>query len=296
MDLCSKDRGGGYKESMTLRGALDEAAVFLRNAGIESYRLDAALLLAKVLNTDRNKFLLEPGVRIKISDYKKYRELLKRRADHECTAYITNSREFRFLEFYVDKDVLVPRPETETLVEAALCRIDRMKKTKEEIRVLDLCTGSGAVALSLKHERPFIKIYASDISEAALAVARKNAGKHALQNDVCFIHSDIFENVTGRFDIIVSNPPYVPHELIKSLPAEVQKEPPAALDGGAGGLEIIRRIISGAKKHLLHEGCIFLEASPEQTDGTAALLVSAGFGRVEVKRDLSGADRVVCAY
>ena len=192
---------------MNLEKALDEAAVFLQDAGIENYKLDAALLLAKVLGTDRTEFLIRPERRIEAGDYKRFRELLERRANHECTAYITNSKEFRFLEFYVDKNVLVPRPETETLVEAALRRIDKLKETKDYISVLDLCTGSGAAALSLKHERPFIKVYASDISEAALAVAQKNAEKHKLQNDVCFIQSDIFENITGRFDIIVSNPP-----------------------------------------------------------------------------------------
>ena len=280
---------------MNLRGALDEAAVFLRNSGIESYKLDAALLLANVLGTDRTELLIGPDTRIKTRDYKRYSELLERRADHECTAYITNSREFRFLEFYVDKNVLVPRPETETLVEAALRRIDKLKETKDDIRVLDMCTGSGAVALSLKHERPFIKMYASDISEAALAVARKNAEKHELQNDVRFIHSDVFENITGRFDIIVSNPPYIPHDLIKTLQAEVQKEPVIALDGGRDGLEIVRRIVSGAKGYLPHEGHIFIEAAPEQMDEAAALLVSAGFDGVEISRDLSGAGRVIGA-
>ncbi|MDR0685065.1 MAG: peptide chain release factor N(5)-glutamine methyltransferase [Spirochaetaceae bacterium] len=280
---------------MTLRGALDEAAVFLRNAGIENYRLDAALLLANVLGTDRTELLIGPDTRIKTRDYKRYSELLERRADHECTAYITNSREFRFLEFYVDKNVLVPRPETETLVEAALRRIDKLKETKDDIRVLDMCTGSGAVALSLKHERPFIKMYASDISEAALAVAQRNAEKHKLQNDVRFIQSDIFENITGRFDIIVSNPPYIPHELIKTLQAEVQKEPAIALDGGRDGLEIVRRIVSGAKGYLPHGGHIFIEAAPDQMDSIAALLVPAGFDGIEISRDLSGAGRVIGA-
>jgi release factor glutamine methyltransferase len=293
MHLFSTDNDGTDKKSMTLCAALDEAAGFLKKAGIESCKLDAAMLLAKVLGTDRTEFLIRPGARIKICDYKKYQELLKRRANHECTAYITNSKEFRFLEFYVDKSVLVPRPDTETLVEAALRRIDKLKETKDEICILDMCTGCGAVALSLKYERPFIKMCASDISDAALAIARKNAEKHKLQNDIRFIHSDIFENIAGRFDIIVSNPPYVPHELIKTLQAEVQKEPAIALDGGGDGLEIIRRIAGGAKKHLPRGGCIFLEASPEQMDDTAGLLVSAGFNGVEVSRDLSGAGRVI---
>jgi release factor glutamine methyltransferase len=282
-------------QAMTAQEALDAGAAFLKKAGVESYSLDAALLLASALDTDRTAFLLGPGAPVSACRCKKYRELLERRGNRECTAYITNSREFRFLDLYVDQNVLVPRPDTETLVEAALARIDKLSETKAAPFVLDVGTGSGAVALSLKHERPFIEVAASDLSDAALAVARRNAEKHGLRDGVRFIRSNVFENITGRFDIIVSNPPYIPHGQIETLQAEVRREPVIALDGGRDGLETIRRIVSGAKKHLLPGGYIFLEVSPQQSDDVSALLVSAGFHGVEVSRDLSGSDRVLGA-
>jgi release factor glutamine methyltransferase len=280
---------------MTVRETLNAARSFLRDNGIESYAVDAALLLAKVLNTDKTRLLLDAENPVDQNDYKTYQKLLERRATHECTAYITNSREFRFLDFYVDKNVLVPRPDTETLVEAALRRIDKLEKTKRQIRVLDIGTGSGAVALSLKNERPFITVFASDISEAALTVSKKNAARFGLQENVHFIRSDVFENVCGYYDIIVSNAPYIPVGLIETLPGEVRNEPALALDGGTDGLDIIRRIVSGASVRLLPEGRIYLEAGPEQMAEIRRLLASAGFTDIEITRDLSGADRVIGA-
>lgn len=280
---------------MTLREALNTGSAFLRDSGIESFTIDAALLLANVLDTDRTRILINAEKQISADDYKKYQELLRRRANHECTAYIVNSKEFRFLELYVDKNVLVPRPDTEALVEAAVCGIDKLKKTKDDIDVLDMCTGSGAAALSLKYERPFIKICASDISTAALSVAKKNAEKYKLQNEICFIQSDVFENINQRFDIIVSNAPYIPHDVIKTLQLEVQNEPAIALDGGGDGLEIIRRIIGGARNHLSQNGYVFLEAAPEQMSEISDIFSAAGFKHIETKRDLSGSARVIYA-
>ncbi|MDR0383122.1 MAG: peptide chain release factor N(5)-glutamine methyltransferase [Spirochaetaceae bacterium] len=277
---------------MTARETLNEARVFLRDAGIESYDIDAALLLAKVLNTDRTRLFLDAENDVKQRDYETYQELLERRANRECVACITNSKEFRFLDFYVDKNALVPRPDTETLVEAVLRRIDEVAETKKDISVLDLCTGSGAIAVSLKHERPFIEMHASDISEAALAVAKKNAKRFIPREGVNFILSDVFENIHRRFDMIVANAPYIPSGLIETLQDEARNEPVIALDGGADGLEIIRRVISGAAACLLPEGCVFLEADPGQTGEIARLFESAGFCGVEIIRDLSGANRV----
>ncbi|MDR1362938.1 MAG: peptide chain release factor N(5)-glutamine methyltransferase [Spirochaetaceae bacterium] len=279
---------------MTLREACNNGSKFLHNAGIENYTLDAAILLAKTLNTDRTQLMANTEKQLDEHHYENYLNLLHRRADHECTAYITNSKNFRFLELYVDKNVLVPRPDTETLVETTITRIDKLKKIKNEIHILDMCTGSGAVALSLKHERPFVNIYASDISDKALSVARKNAEKYQLQ-DIHLIQSDIFENITHKFDIITANAPYIPSGQLKTLQAEIQKEPVIALDGGEDGLEIIRRIINGARKHLLQDGHIFLEAAPEQMSEITHLYTTAGFSNINIEHDLSGADRVACA-
>jgi release factor glutamine methyltransferase len=280
---------------MTLREILNNGSVFLQDAGIESYALDAALLLAKVLNTNRTKLLVNAEKYIDERSCKIYNELLCRRANHECTAYITNNKAFRFLELYVDKNVLVPRPDTETLVEAAICRIDELKKIKNEIYVLDMCTGSGAAALSLKYERPFIDMYASDISAAALSVAQKNVEKYQLQDDVSLIQSDVFEDITKQFDIIVANAPYIPRALIKTLQAETQNEPAIALDGGNDGLEIIRQIIGGARSHLLRNGYVFLEAAPEQMREIEGIFIAGAFRGIDIRQDLSGADRVICA-
>jgi release factor glutamine methyltransferase len=276
---------------MTAGETLNEGREFLRNAGIESYGIDAALLLGRVLDADRARLLTNAENQITGGDYEAYRKLLRRRANHECAAYITNSRGFRFLDLYVDKNVLVPRPETEILVEAALTMIDEFKAAKTEIRVLDMCTGSGAVALALKHERRFIEAYASDISEAALAVARKNAEKYQLE--IRFIQSDVFENVSGRFGIITANAPYIPGGMINTLQEEARNEPRIALDGGTDGLEIINRIIEGAGKHLEPGGGLLLEAAPEQMAKIKRSLVSCDFAGVEIKRDLSGAERTI---
>jgi release factor glutamine methyltransferase len=280
---------------MTLSEARNEGRAVLRRAGIESYASDAALLLSHALNAGKHELLINAEKEIKKDDYEKYKTFIVRRANNECTAYITNKKEFRFLEFYVDKNVLVPRPDTEILVEAALRRIDLLKKIKNRISVLDMCTGSGAVALSLKYERAFIQVYASDISPDALAVAKKNAVKHGLQDNIQFIQSDVYKNITRRFDIITANAPYIPGELIKTLQAEVQNEPRIAVDGGKDGLEIISRVIRGTKKRLFNAGFLFLEASPEQVEKIALLLKSSGFKDSEVYKDLSGADRVIGA-
>jgi release factor glutamine methyltransferase len=280
---------------MTLREALNDGGRFLREAGMESYALDAALLLAKILHTDRTRLLINAENRLDKRDYEDYLGLLSRRANHACVAYITNSKAFRFLELYVDENVLVPRPDTETLVEAVITRIDELKGMKDEINVLDMCTGSGAAALSLKYERPFINMFASDISAVALSIAKKNATKYQLQNDVCFIQSDVFENIPRSFDIILANAPYIPRGLLKTLPAEVLNEPAIALDGGENGLEIIRRIIAGAGAHLLRDGGVFLEAAPEQMAEIGCMFAGASFCRISVERDLSGAERVISA-
>ncbi|MDR0663240.1 MAG: peptide chain release factor N(5)-glutamine methyltransferase [Spirochaetaceae bacterium] len=283
---------------MTLREAGNEGRAVLRRAGVESYAADSALLLTHALGIGKHELLIDAEKEIKKHDYENYKTLLARRSNNECTAYITNKKEFRFLEFYVDKNVLVPRPDTEILVEAALDSIDELfsskkTKTKTNIIVLDMCTGSGAVGLSLKYERPFIQVYASDISAAALETAKKNASKHQLQDKIFFLQSDVYENITQRFDIITANAPYIPCGLIETLQAEAQNEPHIALDGGKDGLEIISRVIKGAKKRLFHGGHIFLEASPEQMEKITLLLKSAGFADVKIYKDLSGADRVI---
>jgi release factor glutamine methyltransferase len=278
---------------MNINEALMAGYALLKDAGVEGFFLDARLLLAEVLGAKAAPLLPRANEPLSPPDWDAYQTLLTRRADREPVAYITNRKAFRYLDLYVDGNVLIPRPETETLVEAAIAHIDRMRERQSEICALDLCTGSGAVAFALKQERPFINMHASDVSEAALAVAERNAEKHNLRDGICFIRSDLFDNIAPRFNIIVSNPPYVPREAILSLQTEVRREPLLALDGGRDGVEIIRRIINEAPLHLAEGGILLLEAAPEQMDKITLMLIAAGFSRVEITKDLAGKNRVI---
>jgi release factor glutamine methyltransferase len=276
---------------MTISEALAAGCSLLKNA--DGSFLDARLLLAEALGTEAAALLSKADEPLSQADWDAYRALLRRRADREPVAYITNRKAFRYLDLYVDSSVLIPRPETETLVEAALAHIDRLRERKADVRALDLCTGSGAVALAIKQERPFVEMHASDVSAAALAVAERNAETHKLRDGIRFVRGDLFDSIAPGFDIIVSNPPYVPREAVGTLQAEVLREPLLALDGGRGGLEVIRRLIADAPRHLAEGGVLLLEAAPEQMDEIARLLTAAGFSRPEVTKDLAGQDRVI---
>jgi release factor glutamine methyltransferase len=290
---------------MTIKAALIEAKEALTDAHIESAALDAAILLSHALHISRSQLAVsfDKTIDDKTSDL--YKNYIECRAGGECSAYITGHKEFRYLDFLVDKAVLVPRPETETLVEAALECIDRGQNKAggaQKITVLDLCTGSGAIALSLCHERPNIEMTASDISKPALRITKKNYHHCLLHSppptthySLHFIQSDLFQNITGTFDIIVSNPPYIAHEKIKTLSREVQNEPHLALDGGPDGLDLIRKIIVDAKEHLSPNGTLLIEADPGQMTLIAEYLTKAGYKNSAVKKDLAGADRVITA-
>jgi release factor glutamine methyltransferase len=229
---------------------------------------------------------------------------LERRLVGECTAYILGKKEFRGLEFTVTPDVLVPRPDTETLVEAVLELLGPQKDTRPggatgnagSPRVLDLCTGSGAVAIALKNELPCLDVWASDISEKALGVSKANAEKLlGSAAAVHFIESDLFEKIPAGadFDVIASNPPYIPPGELETLSAEVRGEPVLALDGGGDGLAIIRRIIAGAGAFLAPGGRLLLEADPRQMQAIAGLLTGTGWTGIRIWKDLAGRERVI---
>jgi len=294
---------------MTIRELQVEGTALLKApcaaACIDTPALDAALLLAETLQVRREDLIARANDEVGEPDCGKYRALLARRRSGECIAYILGRKEFRGLDFAVNPKVLVPRPDTETLLEAALEYIDKFccgKTCRNSsagdggLSVLDLCTGSGALAVSLKKERPFLSVTASDISAGALETAALNAAR-LLTGDsaVRFINSDIFENLPGRFDIIVSNPPYIPSGEIQNLAPEVQREPPLSLDGGADGLALIRRIIAGGPRHLPPGGILLLEADPGQMPQIGELLATNGFTCVRLHKDLSGKDRVISA-
>jgi release factor glutamine methyltransferase len=281
---------------MTIREALAKGAARLRSAGVEGPGLDAALLLGFVLKTTREQLLLIDTDTLDNGVAAEFGRLLDRRIGGECVAYILGSKEFRGLDFVVSPDVLVPRPDTETLVEAALASLSQT--AGERPVLLDLCTGSGAVAIALKHEAPSLEVYATDISPKALAIARENASR-LLREDgqggaVHFLAGDLFEPVPRiSFDLITANPPYVPSAALPGLPREVRFEPPLALDGGVDGLDLIRRIAEDAPAFLQSGGRLLMEADPRQMPEIALILEKKGYRRLRLHRDLSGSNRVI---
>ncbi|MDR1410986.1 MAG: peptide chain release factor N(5)-glutamine methyltransferase [Spirochaetaceae bacterium] len=296
---------------MTIKQALGEAASRLSSAGIDTPSLDASLLMAETLRTDRSRLVLAWDEPLPESGWRFFDSLLCRRLSGEPVAYILGRRDFRGLDFAVIPAVLIPRPDTETLVEAALETAREIAGASgETIPVLDLCTGSGAVAIALKHEMPELEVYASDISREALACARGNAARLLPGNSITFIESDLFaafggpmENADpGRgpvpcvFSVIVSNPPYIPARILPSLSPEVRREPRLALDGGEDGLGLIGRIIAGSPRRLADNGALLLEADPRQMESISAMLESQGYNRVQRYNDLSQRPRVIRGF
>ena len=300
---------------MLVKEALAEGRA--RLARTENPALDAGLLLSLVLGVGREKLYLD-FAEVSPEDLSRFREYLERRLSGECTAYITGRKEFYGLDFRVTQAVLVPRPDTETLVEAALEELSAFPSHR--LSLLDLCTGSGAVAVALKHEKPELDVWASDISGEALEIARFNAEKLLAGREnagIRFLHGDLYDPLTERpampdgplpggpvtpkFTVITANAPYVPSAGIAGLAREVQNEPRIALDGGEDGLDLIRRIIAGAPRYLVrgtagrpgYGGVLLLEADPSQTQKIAAVMERHGFGEIYTRKDLSGGDRVI---
>jgi release factor glutamine methyltransferase len=265
-----------------------------RSRGIESARLDAECLLAHALDTERLQLYLEFDKPVPACERARFRELVKRRADERVpVALLTGRREFWSLPLRVTPDVLVPRPETETLVEVAL----RLLPDRESAaRILDVGTGCGAIALALAKERPKARITATDISESALAVASENAAELGFEDRIRFLVGDGLDPVRGeRFDLIASNPPYLSGGEEPALPPELAHEPREALFGGSEGTELLRRIADGARDLLEEGGALAVEVAPQQAPEMTEWLVNAGFARPERHRDLGGRVRVVSA-
>jgi release factor glutamine methyltransferase len=280
---------------MLIREALAQGSADLKYAGIKTPGLDASLLLAHILNTNRTKLIAKGTDRLPEKKCAEFCALIERRANGECAAYIIGKKEFRGLEFGVNSSVLVPRPETETLVETAIDIIHKNTQHNSIVSILDLCTGSGAVAISLKNEIPACEITAADISPNAINTAVRNAKKLLGAGSINFFQGDLFDALPlpAAYSLIVSNPPYIPSEEIQTLSAEVQNEPLIALDGGISGLEIIKRIIEKAPDYLQKNGYLLLEADPRQMEQIAILLEKKGFIDIQLYKDLSGTNRVI---
>ncbi|MDR1470578.1 MAG: peptide chain release factor N(5)-glutamine methyltransferase [Spirochaetaceae bacterium] len=284
------------KDGFTVAALLTVAAASLAEHEIETPHLDAELLLAHVRGTTRSILLAHSGDAVGEEERARYHAALARRAAGESVAVITGHKAFRYLDFTVTKDTLVPRPETETLVEAALEQIAlKTAVAGTNVAVLDVCAGSGAVGLSLKHEAPATTVTLSDISGAALAVARQNS--ETLNLPAAIILSDLFANIDNEatFDLIVSNPPYIPSAEIAALSPDVRNEPRLALDGGNDGLALIRRVVRDAKARLNSGGCLLMEADPRLMPAIQHLLHEQGYHEVAIRKDLSGQDRVITA-
>ena len=339
---------------MNIKEALHQGTMTLTEAGSESPRLDAQVLLLAVLNAERTILIAHPERELASQEEQLYDQYISERALGKPVSYITGRREFMGLEFAVNEAVLIPRPETEVLVEEALREIEdgrwemgdrspaglhSMKtpgvssRGNARPRVLDLCTGSGAIAVSIKHFAPEAEVIATDLSEEALEVARENArrilggGRWEMEdgrmgdgpNGVRFLQGDLFEAlndndpchsegearrifsnlqspISDLFDLIVSNPPYIPKPDIEGLMRDVKDfEPRMALDGGEDGLDIYRRLIPEAAKRLAPGGVLILEIGSDQGEIVPELCRQAGLTEVRVLKDLAGLDRVVRA-
>jgi release factor glutamine methyltransferase len=286
-------------EVWTVRRLAEWATQDFRTRGIETPRLDAEVLLSDVLHLTRTQLILDYDRELSDAELAILRGLIKRRRSREPLAYLRGHREFYGRDFLVDKRVLVPRPDTEALVDVAL------RRTAERplgTRVLDLCTGSGAVAISFAKERRTARVLGTDISNDALAVARANAQKLGAYN-VGFVQSDLFDGVPAmmarakmpaRFELITSNPPYIPSADIPTLMADVRDhEPHLALDGGGDGLHLVRIIVQSAPDFLIHGGAMAMEIGAGQAPAVAALFTERGFTDVRSERDLARIERVV---
>lgn len=271
---------------MTYREAIELGAGVLSKAQIDNPDLDAWYLLQMVCKIERSFYYLHEEEELTTEQQKEYEIALQKRAERIPLQYIIGEQEFMGLTFKVNSNVLIPRQDTETLVEEAI------KVCKSGMRVLDLCTGSGCIIISLMKNAPGIIATGSDVSKQALLVAKENGKNH--EADVEWIRSDLFDNITEQYDLIVSNPPYIPTAEISGLMPEVRDfEPFDALDGREDGLYFYREIIRKSKDYLNPDGYLYLEIGYNQGKAVSSLMREAGFAEIEVVRDLAGLDRVV---
>ncbi len=286
----------------------------LLDAGVAEAELEARLLLEFVCKTGRNDLLVHGDREVDGNQVSAYNILIGQRRERVPLQYLTGVQEFMGLEFQVDRHVLIPRQDTEILAEEVL------RNLHDGMAVLDMCTGSGCILISLLHYSNNCRGVGADISEEALVMARRNAerllgaaasdggqqgffgpkileekpGEEAITDRIRFIKSDLYEQISDKFDIIVSNPPYICSEVIDTLMPEVREyEPRSALDGGKDGLYFYRRIIEGSKKHLFGGGMLFLEIGYDQRESVTTLMEQAGFLEIHAVKDYSGLDRVV---
>lgn len=279
----------------TYRELYEEGRRILEQEGLPDAALDARFLLEEVCGTNLQTLLVFPEKKVTEEEVNQYRAFIQRRKDREPTAMILGEWDFMGLTFRLNKSTLIPEQDTEVLVETALEELKRRGLGEAPLRILDLCTGSGCILLSLLHELRNAGGLGTDLSEEALEAARENAVRLGLQERAAFRQGDLWEPVGDeRFDLIVSNPPYVPTEVIPTLEPEVRcGEPYAALDGGEDGLVFYRRIMREAAGHLKPSGIIIVESGFDEAPQIAALMQEQKLRGIRTVKDYGGLDRVV---
>lgn len=276
---------------MVIEQALLDATRAMKTADVPSPRLEANVLLCHVLGLDRAGLLRLQTSELSAAELEAFLALVHRRIAGEPTAYLTGSREFMSLDFSVSTAVLIPRPDTEILVEAVL----EAAKAYTAPHILDLCCGSGCIGVSLAHFLPKAQVTLVDLSAPAVEVSQTNAARHAPENTTV-LQGDAF-NLSGTYDIFVSNPPYIETAVVEGLQTEVRDhEPRMALDGGADGLVFYRHFAETAQNHLNGGGLLALEVGHTQAQTVAELLRKSGWRDIQIRTDLAGIERVVIAY
>ena len=284
---------------MNIEQALNFGKQELNKNEIEDSLLKVRILLTDILKQSKEYLVINNTKELSLQEEKEFKEKIEKLKSGYPIQYITNKQFFRNCEFYVDENVLIPQPDTEILVEEAIKILKEKIFQKNKINILDLCTGSGAIIVSLGKELEKISekynFYGTDISEKAIEIAQKNANSNNV--NVKFYLGDLFENinVNEKFDLIVSNPPYIETDVIKTLSLEVQKEPIIALDGGITGLDFYKRIAKESKKFLTTKGYLILEIGYNQMEAVCSILKNENFKIISRVKDYANNDRVIVA-
>lgn len=279
----------GKREKMRINELLEIGIEKLKTSQIKEPISIARRIMCFVLKKDKIYLVTNGNEEVEQSTKTEFLEAISKIQKHIPIQYITKKQEFMKMDFYVDENVLIPQPDTEIVVEEAIDIINRNKLSK----VLDMCTGSGILAISIAKYTDASKITAVDISEKALEVAEKNAISNDVDTKIKFIKSDMFKNISEKFDLIISNPPYIRTDVIKTLSEEVKNEPILALDGGIKGLDFYNIIAENAKKYLNENGYLVLEIGYDQKTEVVNLLEAQEYSEIRVIKDMGGNDRVI---
>ena len=275
---------------MKIDELLKEGKIKLTENKIEDANLIARVLLEFILKIDRNELIKKQLQEIEKEKEEEYKQKIEQILQGMPLQYITNSQEFMKLNFFVNENVLIPQPDTEVLVEEVI----KIAQIESKTKILDICTGSGCIGVSLAYYLKNAKITMSDISKNAIEIAKKNAKENKVLEKTKFIKSDLFESIKEKFDIIVSNPPYIETDVIKNLSKQVQNEPKIALDGGVDGLLFYRKLIKEAPNFLNDNGYLCMEIGYDQKEKVIELAKQKeSFSKIEAIKDLSGNDRVI---